>query len=573
MQIIRSRTVYDVCVVGSGAGGGMAAKVLTEAGANVLMLEAGPMWDPVADSFMFSWPYNSPRRGAPTQKQQFGEFDAAFGGWTLEGEPYTNGPDSTFDWFRSRMLGGRTNHWGRISLRFGPDDFRRKSIDGLGDDWPITYDDMKPYYDKVDRFVGIFGSNEGLHNDPDGVFLPPPKPRCYELLIKKAADKLGVTCIPSRLSILTRPLNGRAACHYCGQCNRGCRTHSNFSSPSVLIPPAMATNRLTIIANAMAREVTVDASGLATGVAYIDKNTGRENHAPARIVVVAASACESARLLLNSKSSKFPQGLGNSTGNVGKYLTDTTGLSVSGFIPKLMNGVTHNEDGVGGMHIFMPWWLDNKKLDFPRGYHIEPGGGRGMPTFGFMSSIHNHIRVQAVDKIPTGLGFGKTLKDDYRRFYGSTVSFSGRGEMIPNKDTYLDIDPNVVDKWGIPVPRFHFKFTDYEINQAKHMQETFRAIIGEMGGTPMSEMPTRERNYGLAAGGRIIHELGVTRMGNDPNTSVLNKNCQAHDCKNVFVADAGPFVSQPDKNCTWTILALSMRTSEFIAAERKAGRL
>jgi choline dehydrogenase-like flavoprotein len=573
MQIIRSRTVYDVCVVGSGAGGGMAAKVLTEAGANVVMLEAGPMWDPVADSYMFSWPYNSPRRGAPTEKQQFGEFDAAFGGWSLEGEPYTNGQGSTFDWFRSRMLGGRTNHWGRISLRFGPDDFRRKSIDGLGDDWPITYDDMKPYYDKVDQFVGIFGSKEGLHNDPDGVFLPPPKPRCYELLIKKAADKLGVTCIPSRLSILTKPLNGRAACHYCGQCNRGCRTHSNFSSPSVLIPPAMATKRLTIIANAMAREVTVDASGLATGVAYIDKTTGRENHAQARIVVVAASACESARLLLNSKSSKFPQGLGNSTGNVGKYLTDTTGLSVSGFIPKLMNGVKHNEDGVGGMHIFMPWWLDNKKLDFPRGYHIEPGGGHGMPMFGFMGGIQNQLRAQAAGQTPTGLGFGKTLKDDYRRFYGSTVGFSGRGEMIPNKDTYLEIDPNVVDKWGIPVPRFHFTFTDYEINQAKHMQETFRSIITEMGGTPMTEMPTRERNYGLAAGGRIIHELGVTRMGNDPTTSVLNKNCQAHDCRNVFVADAGPFVSQPDKNCTWTILALSMRTSEFIAAERKAGRL
>jgi len=551
----------------------MAAKVLTEAGANVVMLEAGPMWDPVRDSYMFSWPYDSPRRGAPTEKQQFGEFDAAFGGWTLDGEPYTNAPGTTFDWFRSRMLGGRTNHWGRISLRFGPDDFRRKSLDGLGDDWPITYEDMKPYYDRTDQLIGLFGSKEGLPNDPDGVFLPPPKPRCYELLIKQAADKLKITCVPSRLSILTKPLNGRAACHYCAQCNRGCRTHSNFSSPSVLIPPAMATKRLTIVDNAMAREVTVDASGLATGVSYIDKNTSRENHVRARVVVLAASACESARLLLNSKSSKFPQGLGNSSGNVGKYLTDTTGLSVSGFIPKLMENVKHNEDGVGGMHVFMPWWLDNKKLDFPRGYHIEPSGGRGMPTFGFLGGIHNHIRAQAVEKIPTRSGYGKSLKDDYRRFYGSTVNFAGRGEMIPNSDTYLDIDPAVVDKWGIPVPRFHFKFTDSEINQAKHMQETFRAIIAEMGGRPMTEMPTRERLYGLAAGGRIIHELGVTRMGNDPNTSVLNRNCQAHDCRNVFVADAGPFVSQPDKNCTWTILALSMRTSEFIVAERKAGKI
>jgi choline dehydrogenase-like flavoprotein len=573
MQVIRGRTVYDVCIVGSGAGGGMAAKVLTDAGANVVMLEAGPMWNPTADSYMFKWNYDSPRRGAATEKQQFGEFDAAFGGWTLDGEPYTNAPGNTFDWFRSRMLGGRTNHWGRISLRFGPDDFRRKSIDGLGDDWPITYGDLKPYYDRVDRLVGIFGSNEGLPNDPDGVFLPPPKPRCFELLIKQAADRLTITCVPSRLSILTQPLGNRAACHYCGQCNRGCAQHSNFSSPSVLIPPAMATKKLTIVANAMAREVTVNDQGLATGVAYIDKNTGRENQVQARIVVLAASACESARILLNSKSAKFPDGLGNSSGNVGKYLTDTTGLSVQGFIPTLMNGVKHNEDGVGGMHVFMPWWLDNKKLDFPRGYHIEPSGGRGMPSFGFMGNIQNQVRALEKAGQTPGKGYGKALKDDYRRFYGANVNFAGRGEMIPNKDSYMDIDPAVVDKWGIPVPRFYFKFYDYEINQAKHMQETFRALIAEMGGTPLSEMPTRERNYGLAPGGRIIHELGVTRMGNDPSTSVLNKNCQAHDCRNVFVADAGPFVSQPDKNCTWTILALSMRTSEYIAEERKAGRL
>jgi choline dehydrogenase-like flavoprotein len=390
-------------------------------------------------------------------------------------------------------------------------------------------------------------------------------------LIKQAADKLGITCIPNRLSVLTEPLNGRPACHYCGQCNRGCSVHSNFSSPSVLLPPALATKRLTIVTNAMAREVTVDEAGLASGVAYIDKTTRRENHVRARIVVLAASACESARILLNSKSTKFPQGLANSSGAVGKYLTDTTGAGVTGFIPKLMDGIPHNEDGAGGAHLFMPWWLDNSKLDFPRGYHIEIGGGRRMPNFGFLGNIHNYTGMEGSGRPPSGPGYGRQLKDDYRRFYGATVSFAGRGEMIPNTDSYCEIDPGVVDKWGIPVLRFHFKWSDYEINQVRHMQETFRSIIQAMGGTPMSAMPSKERGYGIATGGRIIHELGVTRMGADPSVSVVNGYCQAHDVKNVYVVDGGPFVTQPDKNPTWTILALSWRASDHIVEQRKAG--
>jgi choline dehydrogenase-like flavoprotein len=521
---------------------------------------------------MYKWASHPPRRGAPTPERHFGEFDAALGGWSLDGEPYTSAPGDQFDWFRSRMLGGRTNHWGRISLRFGRDDFRRKSIDGLGDDWPITYDDIKPYYDKIDRFIGIFGTNlPQFANEPDGIFLPPPAPRCYELLIKRACGKLNVPSVPSRLSILTRPHNGRPACHYCSQCGRGCSTHSNFSSPSVLIPPAMKTGRLKIITNAMAREVTVDASGLADGVTYVDKATARDNHVRARIVVLAASACESARILLNSKSSRFPQGLGNSSGVVGKYLTDSTGTSVRGFIPALMDGTPHNEDGTGGMHLYTPWWLDNKKLDFPRGYHIEPSGGRRMPSAGFGGGIHTYATNDPNGRPMSFGGYGKQLKNDYRRLYGATVNFAGRGEQIPNKDTYCELDPTVVDKWGIPVLRFHFKWSDYEYKQVKHMQETFRAIITEMGGTPMTPMPTAEQGYGIEAGGRIIHEVGVTRMGNDPSTSVLNKYCQAHDAKNVFVADAGPFVSQADKNCTWTILALAMRTAEYIAEQKKVG--
>jgi choline dehydrogenase-like flavoprotein len=557
------RPVYDVCIVGSGAGGGMAAYVLTKAGARVVMLEAGPQWFASKDSKMLVPNYATPHRGASIHGRPFGEFDACDGGWEIDGEPYTKAPGTQFRWWRARMLGGRTNHWGRISLRFGPDDFRGKSMDGLGDDWPISYDDVKPYYDNVDRFIGLYGSNEGLRNAPDGIFMPPPKPRCYELLVKKASDKLNVTCIPARLSIITKPLPGRMACHYCGQCNRGCQVKANFSSGDVLVAPALATGKLTLLTNAMAREVTVGADGLANGVSFINKNTGADDHVNAKVVVLAASAMETARILLNSKSNKFPNGLANSSGTVGKYLTDTTGAGVSGHIPSMVDHIPHNHDGVGGMHVYMPWWLDNKRLDFPRGYHIEVYGGPGMPGSGFGGGIQRR----------NGGGYGKQLKADYRKYYGATIGFDGRGEMIPNENSYCELDPNVVDKFGIPVLRFHWKFTDYEYNQAKHMQETFRSLIEAMGGTPTSPMPTKEQNYGLADGGTIIHELGGARMGSDPTTSVVNGNCQAHDVKNLFVADGSPFVSQADKNPTWTILALSWRTSDYIAQQRQAGAL
>lgn len=577
-QIKENNTVFDVVIVGSGAGGGMAAHELTKAGAKVCVLEAGQPFDPAdpKNITQLKWPYESPRRGAGTTRP-FGDFDAAYGGWEIEGEPYTRAAGTKFDWFRSRMVGGRTNHWGRISLRFGPDDFRRKSIDGLGDDWPIGYDDVKPYYDRLDKMVGIFGTAEGLRNEPDGIFLPPPKQRLHELMLQKSNKRLGIPTIPSRLSILTKPINNdRGQCFYCNQCGRSCQAYADFSSSSVLIKPALKTGNLTMITYAMAREVLTDpTTGLATGVSYVSTLDMQEYTVRGKIVILAASAGETARLLLNSKSARFPQGLGNSSGIVGRYINDSTGASRSAIIPALFDRKRYNEDGVGGMHVYTPWWGDNKKLDFARGYHIEYWGGMGMPAYGFgwgIEGINGSFPTREGITKAAG-GYGASLKDDYRRFYGAYVGMAGRGEPIPLESNYCEIDPNVVDKFGIPVLRFHYKWSEHEINQAKHMQDTFEQIIHELGGIALGAKPGADRNYGLEDPGKIIHEVGTARMGNDPNKSVLNKHCQAHDVKNLFVADAAPFVSQGDKNATWTIMALSMRTSEYIINEVKKKNL
>jgi len=576
-QIKKTQKDYDVCIVGSGAGGGMAAYILAKAGIKVVLLEAGPLYDPAKNVTQLKWPWESPRRGASTPLRQNGDFDAAYGGWDIDGEPYTHVGDTKFDWFRSRMVGGRTNHWGRISLRFGPKDFKRRSIDGLGDDWPISYDDVAPYYDKVDQLVGVFGSKENLPNDPDSIFLPPPKPRLHELFIKDAGTALNIPVIPSRLSILTKPINKeRGSCFYCRQCNRGCTVYADFSSSSVLVKPAIETGNVDIIPEAMAREVLTDKEGKATGVSFVSKTDMQEYSVGAKVVMLAASACESARLLLNSKSSRNPNGLANASGIVGKYLHDSTGASMGAILPHLVGRKRYNEDGVGGMHVYTPWWLDNKKLDFPRGYHIEYGGGMNMPGYGFGFGMQNtNGKYPGRDgKQKEAGGYGASLKDDYRYFFGATIGMSGRGEAIAREDNFCEIDPSTVDKFGIPVLRFHYKWSDHEVRQARHMKETFREIIHKMGGVVTSggnDGP--ENDYGLAAPGRIIHEVGTTRMGNDPKKSALNSFSQAHDCNNLFVVDGGPFVSQADKNPTWTIMALSMRTSEFIIDQLKKQNL
>ena len=568
-QVQRSTPVYDVVVIGSGAGGGTMVQVLTQLGVNVALIEAGPMLNPGRDFKEHKWPHNYEHRGgleggiySTEPYRPFSFFSAPNGYWNLEGEPYTVAPGSAFTWFRSRILGGRTNHYGRITLRFSDYDFAPRSMDGLGDDWPITYEDVAPYYDKAEAFIGVTGTKEGIRTAPDGVFQTPPAPRVHEVLVQRAGKKLGIPVIPCRLAIITKATNGRVPCHYCGQCGRGCVTASNYSSSQVQIFPAMKTGKLKIFPNAMARELITDGPGKVKAVSYIDKTTRTEKQIRCRAVVLAASACESARLLLNSKGAGYTNGLGNSSGVVGRYLMDSVGYDVSGYVPALEGMQRHDTDGFGGGHMYMPWWeFDKKDKQFPRGYHIEIGGGYGMPGVGtFHGACEKHE------------GYGKDLKQFIRSKYGTTVGLSGRGEMIPNKDTFCEIDPNVVDRWGIPVLRFHFKWSEHEIKMAKHMHDTFAGIFKQMGGE-MTGVRNDKHDNGISIGGAIIHEVGVARMGKDPKTSAVNGFGQSHDVKNLFVSDGATFVSNPDKNPTLTICALAWRTAEYLAEELRKGNV
>jgi len=595
------RNDYDVIVVGSGAAGGQTAYTLTMDGAKVLMLEAGRDYDPVKETPMFQTNGQAPLRGAGTPDKPFGFHDSTVdGGWQVPDEPYTNSsedPARQFEWWRARMLGGRTNHWGRISLRNGPYDFKAKSRDGLGFDWPFTYEDIAPWYDKVEMLIGVYGDNNGLENTPDspaGCLQPPPVMRTGERLAQKHMKSLGIPAIAIHRAVLTqrqdpdvlpkklhpgnlkaqrvlaRAMSERAACFWATPCGRGCAIRANYQSTTVHLPPALATGNLDIVANAMAREVTLNAQGRADGVIYIDKTTGKECRARARIVVLAASGMETVRLLLNSKSARFPQGLANSSGLVGRYIMDTVGASLGGQIPALESLPPMNEDGAGGAHAYVPWWLYQQQLrgdlGFARGYHIEYGGGRGMPGMGAGSGLERFTRGS----------YGRQFKEDARRYYGSFMGFSGRGEMIPNEHSFCELDPVVKDKWGIPVLRFTWQWSDHELKQALHMEETFGEIIRAMGGRVLGRNSARKRateDSPIEKGGRIIHEVGGAIMGADPRESVTNQWCQTWDVPNLYLTDGAPFVGNADKNPTLTIMALAWRAGEHMLAEMKKGDL
>jgi choline dehydrogenase-like flavoprotein len=563
--------IHDVLIVGSGAGGGMSAYELTRRGLKVLMLEAGRNYDPQRETPMFNLPAQAPLRGAPTPDKPFGFYDATVGGgWEVPGEPYTIAEGSQpFKWWRPRMLGGRTNHWSRVALRFGPYDFKPHTRDGLGQDWPIAYEDVAPWYDKVERLIGVTGGGpqrlENIPDSPPGCLQPPPSPKAYEELVSRAFESLGIPTAPVHAAILTRAIGDRSACIYATPCLRGCAIKANFQSTTVLIPPALATKNLTIRDNALVYQVDLDRSGRARGVSFVDRVTGEHHSVRAKAVVLAAGACESARILLNSKSARFPNGLGNDHGLVGRYLMDSVGTKVSAQIPALEDLPPTNDDGMSIMHTYVPWWGHTKQakgeLDFPRGYHVEMGGGRTMPS------------MTLADMLDAGdLSRGRALRQALRSRYGSTVRFSSRGEMIPNDDCYCELDPTVKDKWGVPVLRFHWKWGESETKQAAHAVKTLLEVVDRMGGKAGPGIET-DGAKAISKGGEIIHEVGTVRMGDAPNNSVLNRDGQSWAVKNLFVTDGAVMVSSPDKNPTLSILALSWRSSAHLADLAQRGDL
>jgi choline dehydrogenase-like flavoprotein len=572
---------WDVIVVGSGAAGGMAAFQLATAGIKVLMLEAGRMLDHKAEYRTMEWPYASPRRGRlpvdhrPIAVAEYNFLDRPYAAnpqmakypkvtsyagntftrnWVVnEKEHPTTG--TPYSWVRARVLGGKTNFWGRGALRYGPMQFDAARLDGYDVDWPIRYTEVSPYYDKVDVLLGCSGTMEGLDQVPDGVFQRPSKLNCVEVAFKRAIAPLGRHYIPGRAGVTTDGvLNNkyRSRCLGRGRCGRGCDINAAFHSPTALVYPARDSGNLTIRPYSVVSEVFLDeATGRAAGVRVIDANTREVMDFRAKVVVLGAGCLDSTRILLNSKSARHPQGMGNSSGLLGCHLSEhAMGPRGSGFIPQRIGTEATLDDG-RAVSPYVPRFrnIKDKHPDFIRGYHFQGGGG----AFEYPSMAHD---------LP---GFGKAFKSSVRKYYPALISLGGFGEVLPRKENRVSLDAETKDAWGIPVLRFDYTFGDNEKKMAKDMGDSVEEMLRAAG----AENIKVDRE--LLPPGWSIHEIGTARMGDDPKTSVTDRWCRLHDVSNVYMADAAPFVSGGTQNTTWSILALCWRTMDYLKEQMRAG--
>jgi len=549
---------FDVLVVGSGASGGWACKRLAEAGVKVALLEAGR---PQSDrnfsehkpAFELKYRNMAPeilRQTRPIQSK-FDVCNEYTSDWFVNDleEPYTTPSDKPFDWMgRLRITGGRTNVWGRVCLRFSDADFKSASLDGYGEDWPLSYSDLAPYYDLVEKYVGVTGMAEGLEHLPDGQFQPPMPFTCQESVFReRIKEKLGLTATLARSANLTRAQNGRGPCHYCGPCERGCMTHSYFNSAFTTVADAVASGNCTLISNAMVHKVLMDPDRKrARGVLYIDRNTHQPHEVRARVVILCAQAQESVRILLNSANAQNPNGLGNSSGVLGHYLT------------------AHMRSGGGSG-------------DFPATGQKPSRGGPVKPVGIYVARFRNLKGQPPYKKFLRGYGYEGESSLDFNwdaPFFGvaykkalleprASFELTGFGEVLPRWDNFVEIDPNVKDVYGIPVLKIHMSDGDNERAMIRDMGDSAGELLEAAGAKNI-------QTYANPSAPRwALHEAGIARMGADPKKSVLNQFQQSHDVKNLFVMDASGFTSNPCQNPTLTIMALCVRSCDYLMGEMK----
>ncbi len=555
---------YDAIVVGTGAGGGTAIKVLCEAGLSVLAVNSGPRTNPQTDYRRHRQVYDLKYRGfgdplalsgsAHQERYSVEESEYNEGPHLWEHDvTYSNAPGTDWYWKRCKGTGGKANFWGRSSCRFGDIDFKAASLDGVGENWPVDYAEIAPWFSKAERYMGVASTVQNRPSNPDGEYLPPMPWRCFDYILQKAGEKIGVPYLPDRCAQLTVAHNGRPACHYCGNCSRGCDVGSFFSPTWFTIPEAEATGKLTLLTDALVRSVLVDQDGMATGVAYVDRKTRQEVEVHGKVVVLAASCVETAHIMLNSRSRQWPTGIANSSGQLGRNLCDHLyGSPGYGCLPQLA-GQPPTPDNIADSTVaWMPRWqnLTNPREErFIRGYSIYMGGGCGE-----FPGHYRHLE-----------GFGSDFKREIKRYYPSAISALIQAPSLPSPANYVDIDPDKKDIFGIPALRFHFEWGANELMMWEHskqvMIDLFEAAGGELWGAETE--PNRA--------GTSLHETGVCRFGNDPKTSVTNKWAQAHDVPNLYICDASIFPGSTDKTTTMPIVAFAMRTCDHMLENFRTG--
>lgn len=549
---------FDAIVIGSGISGGWAAKELCERGLKTLILERGEMVEHVKDyTTSNKHPWELPHKNRLTQEEKkiyciqsrhysIGEDNKQYYTKDIE-NPYEE--IQRFDWIRSDVFGGRSLLWGRISVRWSDLDFEANSKDGYGVDWPIRYKDLAPWYDYVEKFIGVSGKKEGIPQLPDGVFQPAMDMNCAERVVKQKIESKynNIKLIQARIANLTEPKDGRSSCQYRNLCHRGCPYGAYFSSQSSTIPAALKTNNLTIKTGAIVNRIIYDETrGIATGVEVIDRTTLKTYVYNARIIFVNASTVATAHLLLSSTSNRFQNGIGNDYDMVGRHLMDHhKGMSVTGEIEGYEDQYYYGKKP-GGIYIPRFKNVNSQEKNFVRGYYFQGNGFR------------DPIGANAI---------GRELKESLTKPGPWKMRLMYYGETLPYKENRVTLNTNIKDIYGRPGLSIDCSFKENEKAIFKDAEETLKNMMEEIGLKNLSV------SSAMSFPGNANHEMGTARMGDDEKTSVLNKWNQMHAVKNIFITDGSCMTSSNCINPSLTYMALTARAADFAVRALKRGEL